>query len=486
MDRADLLERIVELARMAGEYDAAIELLPDLRHLRESMGDRSGTALAIALESETIFSQRQRDRAAQVATEGLKAFEDMPDDENVLRLLGNLALASVMTRDYDTAREAVDRALAAAERLSMPELAARMLMVKGTMAQFQGRLWEAIALTEGARRVAEQHGLIDWVHRINGGLSNILALDDPKGAAAVEREIVEYARRAGRRENEIVTIGNMAEDLRRTGEWDWIIGELERATRDEDRNVTDLLLDAALIEYRIFRAEATTEDVEAVLSGVGKLEDLDVAESAHGIRAAVDLVSGRFTDAAVGWIQMAEGSDLNAPYALPKAGLAAVLGGDAATAQATLDRLGALGARGRAVEADMDAIRAGLAALAGDRAAAQTGLRDVRARYQELGLGWDVAYMGLVAAATLDPADPEIAGWIADARATFERLRARPFVSLLDRFSGRTDTPGGSGANRTGVGAGGAAGTGAAAAIGGPAGGGAGAVADQAESVSST
>ena len=48
----------------------------------------------------------------------------------------------------------------------------------------------------------------------------------------------------------------MAEDIRRTGDWDWIVGELERAIRDEDRNVTDLLLEAALMEFRIFRGEA--------------------------------------------------------------------------------------------------------------------------------------------------------------------------------------------------------------------------------------
>jgi hypothetical protein len=408
-----------------------------------------------------------------VAKEGLKAFEDLPDDPNVLRLVGDLAMATVLTRDYDTAREAIDRALAAAERLSMPQLAAQMLTAKGSLALFQGRLWEAIALTEGARKVAEQHGLTVAIHRINGALANILALDDPKGAAAVEREIVEYARRAGRRENEIVTIGNMAEDLRRTGEWDWIIGELERATRDEDRNVTDLLLDSALIEYRILRGEATAADVASVTASLEQLDDLDVAMSSHGIRASVDLLAGRFGDAALGWIRMADGSALNAPYSLPRAGLAAVLGGDATTAQATLDRLGALGARGRAVDADMEAIRAGLAALAGDRAAAQAKLRDVRARYHELGLDWDVAFIALVAAARLEPADPEIASWIADAHATFERLQARPFVPLLDRLSGRTDTPPGSGGNGTGIGAG-DAGTGSAP------------VADQAGSVSST
>ena len=101
----------------------------------------------------------------------------------------------------------------------------------------------------------------------------------------------------------------------------------------------------------------------------------------------------------------------------------------------------------------MDAIRAGLAALAGDRATAQAGLRDVRSRYHDLGLLWDVAFIAIIAAALLDSADPEVAGWISDARATFERLKARPFVALLDGLAGRTPALG-TGGNGTGAEAG--------------------------------
>ena len=148
----------------------------------------------------------------------------------------------------------------------MPELAATMLRMKGMLAQFHGRLWEAIALTEGARRLAEQHGLTLLVNRANLSLANILALDDPLGAVAVEREVVEYARRTGQRESETITIGNMAEDVRRTGDWDWIVAELRRAITD-DFSVNNLLLEAVEIEFRIFRGEASKADVDDVTAG---------------------------------------------------------------------------------------------------------------------------------------------------------------------------------------------------------------------------
>jgi class 3 adenylate cyclase/predicted ATPase len=432
-ERAEILERIVQLAWTDGKYDAALELIPQLRALREAQGDRSKQALVVALENEILFSQRQRERALQVGLDGLKAFEDMADDPNLLRLMGDVAVNAGMNHDYELTRTLSDRALAAAERLGMPELASRMLQIKGTTSFFQGRLWEAITLAEGARRLAEQHGLQNMVSRVNASLSNILALDDPKAAASLEREVVEWARRIGRRESEIVTIGNMAEDIRRTGDWDWILAELGRAIRDEDRNISDVLLDAAEAEYKILRGEISDDDLAGVLDRIGKVDDTDVATSANGLKALAGLTHGSFVKAAREWIKQADGSPLNAPYALPRAGHAAILGGDPGLAQSILDRLAAIGSRGRAIETDIAGIRAGMAALAGDTAAAQAGYRDVRSRFAELGLGWDVAYMGLVAAARLDPADAEVASWIAESRATFERVKARPVLDLLER-----------------------------------------------------
>jgi class 3 adenylate cyclase/tetratricopeptide (TPR) repeat protein len=449
-ERAELLERLVRTTWTAGEYDSGLELAPELRKLRASMGDRSGEALAVSLHAETLYSARRREEAAQFATEGLKAFEDMPDDPNVLRLGGNLAVAAVFTREYEVARTMTDRALAAAERRGMPELAARMLQMKGALAQFQGRLWEAIALNEGARRLAEQHGLTFLVNRINLGLANVLALDDPQAAVAVEREVVAYARRTGGRESETVTLGNMAEDVRRTGDWDWILAELNQAISDDDRSVNDLLLEAVTIEFRMLRGEIAMDDVVAVISRLEQLSDFDVASSGAGLYAVNDVLTGAYAKAAENWIKQGETSDLNAPYAYPKAGHAWVLAADARAAQDILDRLTALGTRGRAIEADMDGIRAGIAGLGGDQATAQAGYRDVRTRFRELGLAWDEAFMALVAASVLDPVDPEVASWIADARSTLERLKAVPMIALLDRIvEGRTS--GGTSSGRDGA-----------------------------------
>src|SRR5262245_30983838 len=125
-------------------------------------------------------------------------------------------------------------------------------------------------------------------------------------------------------------------------------------------------------------------------------------------------------------------SDLNQPYILPRAGHALILAGDDAGAEGTMDRLRALGTRGRASDADRTAIAAGVAGLRGDAAAAIGGYRTAIAAWRSLGLPWDEALTVLDAVTVLGASDAEIAGWVDVARATFERLRAAPMLERLD------------------------------------------------------
>ena len=133
-------------------------------------------------------------------------------------------------------------------------------------------------------------------------------------------------------------------------------------------------------------------------------------------------------------------SDLNQPYILPRAGHAFVLAGDDAGAEGTLERLRALGTRGRAVDADRAAIAAGIAALRGDASGALTGYRTAIAAWRGLGLPWDEALTALGAVTVLGAADPEVAGWVDVAHSTFERLRAAPLVERLDEAVAATPT----------------------------------------------
>jgi class 3 adenylate cyclase len=451
-EEAQVLERLLQVAGEAAELTLGLELVTRLRAIREAQGDRSGMALAAAIECELLFSSRRREASLELATKAMAEFQDMADDENVLRLAASLASSLTFTKQYDLGRSMSDRVLAAAERLGNPELAARMLIVKGNIAFYQGRLWESIALLEGARRVAEQHGHQYLVNRAHGSLSNVLALDDPRGTAALERQVVEYARREGRREQEIVTLGNAAEDYRRTGDWEWILRELDQTVRDEDRNVTDVFVDSARAILLAWQGALVETDAAAIIATLEAVEDDDTKSGADDLRGTVAFARGDFAEAAREWTQQVNRSDLNAPYGLPKIGVAAVLAGDAAEAHAALDRLTTLGSRGRAVEADKTAIGAGLAALEGDPDKALAGYRTAWAAFRDLGLAWDQGLMALSAGTRLDTADPEIVGWLREAREAFLRVRALPMVAQVDRLLASADSLGGGSGSGSGSG----------------------------------
>jgi len=434
-ERASILERTINAALDAALFEPALDLVPELEELQERLGDRPGLASAYALHLLALDGARNRATEAQLGGTWLEKFADIPDEPSVLRLAGIVAISYAFTRRHDEALVLADRTLAAAERLGLGEHATRMLRVKGIVAQFQGRIWEAIALVEGARRLAEQLGLPVEVEISNSTLTNMLALDDPRETAILERELIDHYRRTGLRGREIVTLGNVSEDVRRTGEWDWIVGELDQAIRDVDRNVTDLVLEAARGVFLAYRGELDDAAAADLMARIDALDDMDVAAAVEDLRGSIALSEGRFVDAARAWVANAERSDLNAPYALPKAGVAAVLGRDAAIAQDVLGRLAAVGGRGRALETDAMTIRAGIAALDGRTDEAMAGFRLAWSRFGDLGLVWDQALLALAAATTIGPEDPDVAGWLGEAQTVFERLRATPLLAMADGFA---------------------------------------------------
>ena len=89
-------------------------------------------------------------------------------------------------------------------------------------------------------------------------------------------------------------------------------------------------------------------------------------------------------------------SAVNAPYVLPRAAGMALLARDAAHARLARERMVATGAHGRAIDMDLAAVRAGLAALDGSTQEAIAGFRAAIAGWRDLGLPWDEAMTSLI------------------------------------------------------------------------------------------
>jgi hypothetical protein len=89
-----------------------------------------------------------------------------------------------------------------------------------------------------------------------------------------------------------------------------------------------------------------------------------------------------------------------------------------------LNRIGAMG------------LEAGLAALEGRRSEAVSGFREARRLLRELGLVVSVADNGLDFVSAVGPADPEARAAADEARATYTRLGAKPWLDRLDTILG--------------------------------------------------
>ena len=440
-DRADMLEQAGNLATRASRADLAIELLAEAVRLREAADDPGALALAIALHGDALSAARRRDEAQQLLEAGVARLGDLGDDPRWVRLLANSGRVLGLNSEYELALGRSRDALSRAERLGLADVAAECLAVMGMAALFEGRLWEARTLLRGCIELAEQIGSSDLAIRSATTLANITALDDPSEAVEVQREIIVAARRLGHRALEINTIGNVAEDARRTGDWDWALGELETARQYELDDAGEIVLDQGMAMFQAMRGEVTDDDLEQLAVRLSTLEDGDVEAGKFDLRGLQAFSRGEFGTAADEWIKGVAMSDYNVPYILPRVAMASILARRPDGAAEAIRLLIARGTRGRSIDADRLTIEAGIAALAGEREAALAGYRAGLAAYRDLSLQVDEALLAMQAATTLGAQDPEVAGWVEGGRAILIRLRATPLVELLDRAAEAMPAP---------------------------------------------
>ena len=443
-ERAAMLEQAGEAASVGARTEEALPLLERAQEIRERLGDERALARVIGLRARALFDGRQHDESIALLRPAVERFAALADDAVGIVLLGLLARNLIRLNQDGEGLELMDRALTAAERAGAADIVAEWMVAKGIAYGNQSRMWEARALYGGARQLAEEIGRTDIMAAATSNLSFEIALDDPRQAVDLQRQGVELARRLGRRTSEITTLGNLAEDARRTGDWDWVLGEIDAVLTLHPEGIDTVPVRISRQALRTCRGQHEDAEVVALEADVAAISDPDIGVGVLDIWALVALTSGRWADAAAKWLEAANASDLNQPYILPRAGHAFVLAGDDAGAEGVLQRLRALGTRGRASDADRAAIAAGIAGLRGDTGAAMAGYRTAIAAWRALDLPWDEALTVLDAVIVLGASDPEIAGWVEAARATFERLRAAPMLDRLDEAvaaGGRGATP---------------------------------------------
>jgi len=499
-DAADLKDRACSALAAAGDraaslaakgeaqkyFERALELADD-PGTRASLAERAGMAAAEGVRSEearrhferAIESYRsagQAHAAARVTArlgevmwwqmvkleEAVELMEsamaEMDEDEpdaDVAFFKAQVGRLHYFRGDLDLAMTWIERALSDAEAGPYPEALSQALNTKSLVLASIGRHRESNVLLEAALRIAVEADLGDARRRALFNLANVAALSDRfDQALEYDLENLSLARRIGSTEDEMNIATHLVWNYYGLGRWDDATAIVEELVPDFSRpeSMMHAVIGSLTILVYLERGEiAKADQIYRRLSEIigESMETQDRAfflsctaliELAHGrhastLEAAREALSLRRVQGlrAVG---MALAPALEAAFQLEDDdALEEVL----AVVESARPSEPSIWQRGQTVR-----YRAKLAARKGDDQGAEAGFREAVRLFEQSGPQpfW-VAVGKLELGEWLTAADrgDEAAPLLADARATFEGLRATPWIERMSSGVAAVDAP---------------------------------------------
>ena len=437
-ERADLLERAAQSSAALARNDAATAYAQSAIDARREAGDVLGVGRARAILGETLLDASRIHDAiasldaalADLATLG--PVEGVGDVEAAVR--AQLSRGLMRAGDYERAIRVADAALEWAEPHNLESIIADTFNNKGSTLGNAGRRREADAIISEAIRIADTGGFINAALRARNNLATIVLDDDPMRALETGREGRDLALRLGNRGQGNWLSGSTAYWAIAAGsEWDAELAILDEAlsatgtTAPADRHRM-LGIGTIIRMSRGEDASATVKELEALFAQIG---DPAAGMGLALVRANWAAEQGRYADA---FDEFMRGADIFPAYELlvvPPAMRSALWLRDQTRAATAVARLEASLFTGRFAIASLVWARAGLVALRGHRLEAVKGFKDAVERLRALGQEFEVALV-ILDAIFLMPGEPEVRTWADEARAIFERLRAKPSLGRLD------------------------------------------------------
>ncbi|HSG86994.1 MAG TPA: adenylate/guanylate cyclase domain-containing protein [Candidatus Limnocylindrales bacterium] len=445
---AGLLELSARAAQDAALTELAEERVRAAVEARRALDDADAIARTTAMLGEFLITGLRPGAAIAILE---PAVEELvgdagtptgPDAKGIgagaVALLAQLARALFFNEAYERSIEIVDRALAAGERLDLVDVVSDALITRGGALSHLGRTYEGMGAMRAGAELADQHGLTRTAIRGRLNLGVFLHGSDPRAGLADTREALDTARRLGLASFVRTLVGNASSAALDVGEWDWAIRELEAAREDSPDELARNYASWGLFSFRAWRGEDVTAELDRLAAWAESFDETGAREAVHQIRAEAAFGAGDLARAHEEWMAYAPSNALNGPNACFYAGLAALLAQDPDRASAALEAHRRTGLRGPLATQDRRLLQTGIAILEGQL---DQGIRNGLAAidgYRQLDVDWRLALAGLMLAATAGPDDPRVQAAAGQARETFERLGARPFLERLDAAKAST------------------------------------------------
>jgi class 3 adenylate cyclase/predicted ATPase len=440
--RARLLERAGEMALRAGGSEQARDRFEQAIALFASAGEGHQAARVAARLGEVEWRLGRLDAALERMERAFAELEGEEPDADVAALAAQLGRLRIFRGELELASERLETALELAESLWLPEVLAEALSSKGVIAAFRARIEEALALTQRALALALEYELPATALRAFNNLADLLhRRDRGEEAAAQLEQALALARRVGDRRLEHILLGELSWSLSLTGRWQEALACFEEVPEEQLTEGPAFLV--ALPETLV--ARGAVEEARRLLSLHDRYElSADVQERAsyRAAQAVVLLAEGREREALAAAEDVLATIDELGPgsqpvsVAFPQALEAALALGERERAEQLLARIEALppGTLAPSLRAHAARFRARLAAESSDGRKAEAGFEAASAIFREFGMPFWLAVTllehgeWLVAQGRADEA-----ALFSEARETFERLEAKPW---LERTAG--------------------------------------------------
>jgi DNA-binding CsgD family transcriptional regulator len=142
-ERAELLEHRSHECYLTDQYDEGIAALEEALEIRRSLGDRLKEGDALRRLSEFLWCPGRTAESNRCATDAVALLEALPPGRELAWAYANLALNCLSAACWEEAVVWGERAVAVAEGLGAPDIAAHALATVGACTDY-GRLEEAL------------------------------------------------------------------------------------------------------------------------------------------------------------------------------------------------------------------------------------------------------------------------------------------------------------------------------------------------------
>jgi class 3 adenylate cyclase/tetratricopeptide (TPR) repeat protein len=441
---ADLHERAGIEAASGARAEEAVD------HFEQAIdgfgaSDPHRAARVSARLAEIMWERGRLDDAIGSLEESFQTLLQDDPDESVATLAAQLGRFMFFNGDFDKARQRIETALDLAEALQLPEVLSEALNTKAVMLTSRGRLTEATILVRHALELAlEQDKPSAALRAYNNVADQLGQTDRYEEADQTLQEGLAYARKVGNRQWERSLISQTYPAFA-LGDWDRVVEEVPNFLV-EDLGSARIALSAMLIgAVCVYVQRGEIEAAEAIVAHVPELATGADAQERASYAAAKSLLllsAGDFDQAlSVGLDGFAhrEAVGVGAEYmkeVFATTVEAALRLHDHAKAEELLEIAESLppGRSPQALQAQSSRFRARLAAERGETEEAERRFKRAAGLFREIAMPFYLAVTQLEQAEWLvgQGRAAEAEPLLAEARETFERLEARPWLERAE------------------------------------------------------